>query len=386
MRILVIKLSSIGDIVHALPAVAFLRRSLPDARISWVVDGSGYSLLEGSPAIDCLINLRLGAFSRRPASHEARREFFAALSAMRHGPLPRNRNGDSDEKAPPDVGIDFQGLIKSGIIASASGSRTRVGCEDADLRERPSKLFLTGQVKTSHCEHIIDKNIALARSVAEKLGGCTNSDPSTIRSGAAGDDTEVPIKDYEFPIAVSGQDEAYVDRFLEGGGRFAILNPGGGWKTKLWPAESFARIGDWLWTDFGIESLVTYGPGEESLADSVASNSKLGKVRTVPSTLKQYVALARRAALFVGGDTGPLHLAAAMRAPIVGLYGPTSPERNGPFDPGDVTVGRDLWCRADCHRRRCWHWECMDIPVADVQRAIRIRLERASRKHAAASD
>jgi len=85
---------------------------------------------------------------------------------------------------------------------------------------------------------------------------------------------------------------------------------------------------------------------------------------------------ARRAALFVGGDTGPLHIAAASGTPIVGLYGPTSPIRNGPFDPLDITLGRDVWCRADCHRRSCWHWECMDIPVNDVKNAIVKRLQR----------
>ena len=368
MRILVIKLSSIGDIVHALPAVALLRRSLPTAQISWVVDGAGSSLLEGSPTIDRLIKLGLGAFSKRPASPEARREFFAALAEMRRGRQSEcaNGNGSGEAKGPPDVVIDFQGLIKSGIIASATGSRNRVGCEDADLRERPSKVFLTGQVQTSHCSHIIDKNIALAQSVVERLNG----------TSAEGVDTRA--REYEFPIAVSDQDEAYIDSVLERGARFAILNPGGGWKTKLWPAENFSRIGDWLWAECGIESVVTFGPGEEPLASAVVSASGSGKVRSVTSTLKQYVALARRAALFVGGDTGPLHLAAASRTPIVGLYGPTAPERNGPFDPSDITVGRDLWCRTDCHRRKCWHWECMDIPVAEVQRAIQLRLETSS--------
>ena len=106
----------------------------------------------------------------------------------------------------------------------------------------------------------------------------------------------------------------------------------------------------------------------------------------IASTLKQLVALARRAALFVGGDTGPLHLAAAAGAPIVGLYGPTAPARNGPFNPQDISLGRDIACRTDCHRRSCWHWECMEMPVRAVSRAAAIRLEGASHRIALAPE
>jgi heptosyltransferase-1 len=160
--------------------------------------------------------------------------------------------------------------------------------------------------------------------------------------------------------------------------RFAILNPGGGWPTKLWPAERFGELADHLYEQHGVVSYITFGPGEEELAKAVASHSRSGAAQVMASTLKQFVALARRAALFVGGDTGPLHLAAAAGAPVVGIYGPTLPERNGPFNPQDITVGRDLWCRAACHRRTCWHWECMDIPTSVVARAASLRLARAS--------
>ncbi|HKP13714.1 MAG TPA: glycosyltransferase family 9 protein, partial [Blastocatellia bacterium] len=149
---------------------------------------------------------------------------------------------------------------------------------------------------------------------------------------------------------------------------------GGGWRTKLWPAERFGELADHLHEQHGLISYVTFGPGEEGLAQRVAESARSGAAQVIASTLKQFVALSRRAALFVGGDTGPLHLAAAAGAPVVGIYGPTSPERNGPFDPRDITVGRDLWCRADCHRRRCSHWECMDIPLSAVARAAAIRL------------
>jgi ADP-heptose:LPS heptosyltransferase len=225
-------------------------------------------------------------------------------------------------------------------------------------------MFLTEQIETSGFKHVIDKNLALA------CGMLRRSNNRALLN-----------VDYEFPIALSRDDEKYVDAIIETErAEFVIINPGGGWPTKLWPSERYAKLADWLWSDCGLASFVTYGPGEEALARSVANGARSGAARPIASTLKQYVALARRAALFVGGDTGPLHLAAASGTPIVGLYGPTSAQRNGPFDSRDITVGRDLWCRANCHRRSCWHWECLDIPMSEVKRAVLKRLNRTQER------
>lgn len=374
MKILVIRLSSIGDIVHALPAVALLRRSLPEAQISWAVDGGGgAALLKDSPAIDNLIRLDLKGLWKRVGNSAARQEFMSSVAVLR-GKEPGGQQSIPEELAEsaacrPDLVIDFQGLIKSATVALVSGSNTRVGFENSELRERPSKMFLTHQVETSRHTHIIEKNIGLARAAIERLKG----PESTVAECDGGNGCAGP---YEFPIALSEGDQSYADSVV-GDKPFAILNPGGGWKTKLWPAERFGRVGDFLWANHQLPSIVTYGPGEESLARVVVDSSGSGKVRAIPSSLKQYVALAHRAAVFVGGDTGPLHLAAAAGTPIVGLYGPTSPERNGPFHPDDITVAMNLWCRADCHRRTCWHWECMDIPVSMVTDAVSARLRLA---------
>ena len=150
--------------------------------------------------------------------------------------------------------------------------------------------------------------------------------------------------------------------------------------TKLWSAERFGQLADLLLQEHGLRSIVTFGPGEEHLAKEVEAGSKTGAARPLASTLKQFVALARNARLFVGGDTGPLHLAAASGTPIVGIYGPTSAERNGPFDKRDIAVGLDLWCRSNCHHRSCWHWECMDIPLGAVAKAVSVRLADTGRK------
>jgi ADP-heptose:LPS heptosyltransferase len=252
------------------------------------------------------------------------------------------------------VAIDFQGLIKSGLIALASGAVRRIGFEKEDLREPLSRIFLNCQVATSHIRHVIDKNLALA----------------AVAAGLDYIDCQ-----YRFPISVSPADERFAKEAAAGCDRFAIINPGGGWPTKLWPPERYGQLADWLLREYHMVSLVTYGPGEEALASSVVESSKSGAARSIKSTLKQFVALARRAALFVGGDTGPLHLAAAAGTPVVGIYGPTRPERNGPFSARDIALGRDLWCRTHCYRRSCWHWECMDIPLSQVQRAVSERLK-----------
>jgi heptosyltransferase-1 len=354
MRILIVKLSSIGDVVHTLPAAALLRRELPNARIAWAVERRAAAILEDSPAIDELIKLDLRGWRKRLLARSTLDDASARVSELRQA---RELNGARRA----DVAIDFQGLMKSGLVAFATRASRRIGFETQELREKPSKFFLTEQVDTSQLKHVIDKNLELARTVLRS----ESTVPQTVNNG------------YEFPIAVSSDDERYAEAVIKSREGFAIVNNGGGWPTKLWPSERYAELADWLWSECAIRSFVTYGPGEEALARSVVESSKSGAVEAVASTLKQFVALARRAALFVGSDTGPLHLAAACKTPIVGLYGPTSPERNGPFDPRDVTVGRKLWCRADCHRRSCWHWECMNIPVAEVKRAVLQRLTTA---------
>jgi lipopolysaccharide heptosyltransferase I len=350
MRVLIVKLSSIGDVVHTLPAAAFIRRALPTSHIAWVVESRARAVLEDCPAIDELIEIDSRRWRRQMLGSATIADIRASLHLIR-GPRDAERI---------DAAIDFQGLIKSGLVTLASGASRRIGFETRELREAFSRAFLTEQVETYDLKHVIDKNLALARRVAP-------NNPGAAREA-----------DYEFPIMVSHEDELYIREAVESlGERFAILNPGGGWPTKLWAAERFGQVADWLWREHRLKSYVTYGPVEEGLAREVEASSRSRAARPLASTIKQFVALARRAELFVGGDTGPLHLAAAARTPIVGLYGPTSPERNGPFDKLDVTVGRDLWCRAECHRRSCWHWECMDISVEDVIEAVSARLERS---------
>jgi heptosyltransferase-1 len=345
MQILIVKLGAIGDVVHALPAVAALRRSMPDARIAWAVEqGGAAKLLRGCPLLDELIELDLRGWRKSLMNVETQTAIRKAMAGLRNARF--------------DLSLDFQGLLKSAMVARLARIPRRIGFAREALREPASAFMLTERVAVDDGDHVIRKNLKLVEHL-----GC-------VVSGG-----------YEFPIALSGADERFAEEQLERfDGRFAILNPGGGWPTKLWGVEGFGSIADRLWETYGMRSVVTYGPGEEDLAQSVVDHSRANAARTLDANLKQFFALAQSAKLFIGGDTGPMHIAAAARTPIVAIFGPTASRRNGPFAMDDVVVERfDLDCRVDCYRRGCSHTSCMDIPVEDVWQGIEKRLRIADR-------
>ena len=341
MRILVVKLGAIGDVVHTLPAVAALRAHFPKAHLSWVVERGGASrLLEGTPVVDERIEVSLKGWRRTPFSQSAWREARCAFGKLRQSRF--------------DLSIDFQGLLKSATIPWLAGIPRRIGFARAVLRERAASLFHTEEVATDPRDHIIRQYLGLVAHLGVGI--------------------DVP---YAFPITVPLAEEAVADRLSHSvGGEFAILNPGGGWPTKLWSPEGFARLADRLWEERGLPSFLTVGPGEQPLAAEILSHARTGRLVQVDVNLKEFFALARRARLFVGGDTGPMHLAAAAGTPIVAIFGPTSARRNGPFCATDRVVERfDLDCRTDCYRRRCSHTSCMKIPIDPVWEAVRDRLK-----------
>jgi ADP-heptose:LPS heptosyltransferase len=210
--------------------------------------------------------------------------------------------------------------------------------------------------------HVIDKNLALLQPLGiDALG---------LR---------------EFPLPKAAADARNVARGLEllGLGAFAILNPGGGWANKQWPAAAFSALAKALRGN-GLASLVTFGPGEEALAERVVAAADGAALRCFSTTLLEYVELCRRARLVVAADTGPLHLACAVGTPVVGLYGPTDPRRNGPFASADEVVRRVPSC-APCHKRQCaTHARIMEqIAPAEVADAVARRLARAGARGSA---
>ncbi len=340
MRILIVKLGSIGDIVHTLPALAAVRSGMPQAEISWVVERRSSEILKDNPLLDRLIEVDTKALRRGLMSGETLRAPRQQLRRLRASAF--------------DVALDFQGLLKSASIARLSGARRVFGYTRAGLREPASALFLSKRVAVPKKTHVIRKSLLL---VQEALG--------------------IPVpEDLSFPINITPTDEAEARQAsASAGGKYAILNPGGGWPTKLWSVERFGKLADLLWSSFGITSLVTYGPGEQELAEGVRRSSDSGKAHPVSLSLKAFYSLAQGARVYVGGDTGPTHIAVAAGTPIVGLFGPTEWWRNGSPRPEDICVERnDIDCRVDCHRRSCSKWICMDIDVERVMRAVERRL------------
>ena len=342
MRILIVKLGRIGDIVHTLPAVAAIRKAMPQAEISWVVESRTSEILRDNPLLDRLIEVDTKALRRGLVSGETLRAPRQQLRQLRASAF--------------DLALDFQGLLKSASIARLSGARRVFGFSRASLREPASRILLSKSIRISENSHIIQKNISLA---AGALGISISNDPD----------------DLEFPIATNPSHQTEALNAAGAGSEYAILNPGGGWPTKLWSPERFGRLADELWSHYGLHSLITHGPGEMELAETVLQASQSGKARAVNVSLKGFYELAKRAQVYVGGDTGPTHLAIAAGAPIVGLFGPTEWWRNGSPRAADICVERvDIDCRTDCHRRACSKWICMDIEVERVFQAVGTRL------------
>jgi heptosyltransferase-1 len=343
MRILIVKLGSIGDIVHTLPALAALRAGFPESEISWVVERNLSEILRDNPLLDRLIEVDTKALRRGLMSGETLRAPRQQLRRLRASAF--------------DVALDFQGLLKSASIARLSGARRVFGYSRAGLREPASSIFLSKRISVPKQVHVIRKGLLLVE-------------------GAMGISVPEDAQQFSFPIVVSPADEQAANEAADAGGRkYAIVNPGGGWPTKLWSADRFGKLADALWSSYGLTSLVTYGPGEEALADAVRESSETGRARPVNLSLKAFYSLAKGARVYVGGDTGPTHLAVAAGAPVVGLFGPTEWWRNGSPRVEDVCVERtDIDCRVDCHRRSCSKWICMDIEVGRVFRAVEKRL------------
>jgi lipopolysaccharide heptosyltransferase I len=319
--ILVVRLGALGDLVHALPAVAAMRAAWPDARIDWLVDARYQALLALVPVVDHVIVVG------KPGGASLSR-VVRALRAVRY-----------------DVAIDLQGLLKSAAFARVAHARTTVGFVAAQLREPAASVFYTARVRGDGGGHVIRKNLSLVASL-----------------GARADRVTFPL---DVP-ASPALDEA----------PFAVLNAGAGWPNKQWPCERFGAIAAHLRRRHNLASLVVWGPGERGRAEQVVLASE-GAARVGPATsIADLLAIARAAALFVAGDTGPLQLAAAVGTPIVGVFGPTNPSRNGPWDPADVCLSRFDECECH-HKRRCRRaTPCIEsITTADVAAAIDRRLE-----------
>ena len=347
MKFLIVRLGSLGDIVHALPAAAALREHFPSARIEWLVDARYAVVLRLVSIVDRVIVLAGSRAATARSTTPGRETHFTGWQGLLRaiGELRRSAY---------DVAFDLQGLIRSAVLARGSGAKRVIGFDRAHLREQPARFFYTESCDVSGAVHVVDKNLAALAAVG-------------IRGAAR----TFPIDPAPSPVVGLVRDRLG----LASDERFVILNPGGGWPNKRWPPDRYGAAAAATRERHGIRSVVLWGPGEQAMADEVVAASHSAAVAAPPTDLAGVVALSRAARLFVGGDTGPLHLAAAVGAPIVGVYGPTDPARNGPWQKEDEVVSRYNVCA--CHyQRRCREKRAclLDVGVEEVIDAIDRRL------------
>ncbi|MDQ3711454.1 MAG: lipopolysaccharide heptosyltransferase I [Acidobacteriota bacterium] len=342
MRILIVKLSSIGDVVHTLPVLSAIRRALPEAEIVWAVERSAAEILRGNTLIDNLIEIDTRSLRGGKIIEKILTDASKQLRELRSFEF--------------DVALDFQGLLKSASIIKLAKAASRYGFSKQNLREPASRFLLTDTIDVEQKTHIIRKNLTLAQRALN---------------------ISVPEYDFEFPIFTDRTHREEAEKIIEQTGEnFAILNPAGGWATKLWHAEKFGALADRLWEENNLFTIISTAPNEIELARKVLQSSQSGKVLLAQPSLKGFYELAKLAKIYIGGDTAPTHLAVAAKTPIVGIFGPTEWWRNGSPNSDDVCIERnDIGCRADCHRRACNNWICMDITVETVLQAAQKRLE-----------
>lgn len=342
-RILIIKPSSLGDIVHALPILAAVRDAYPKAHIAWLVGTSFRALLDGHPLLDEVIPFDRKHYGRMLSSPRSLLDFLGFCRALR-----RRRF---------DLVLDLQGLFRSGFLAWISGARRRVGF--AQAREL-ARCFYTVRVR---CEappragaapttdlHAVDRNIKLARAIG------------------------LEIEQPAFPLNIDDAlHAAAAQRLAAAGvsaGEFVAVLPGARWESKRWAAESWAALIDALQQRNAPRVVLLGGPDERDLAASIVAAARGPVANLVGQTsLRELAAILARAKRVICCDSGPMHIAAALNRPLVALFGPTNPARTGPYSPRATVVRLPLTC-SPCYARHCplGHHDCMK--KLDVERVL----------------
>jgi len=331
-----IKLSAIGDVIHTLPALAALRKKFPDAHITWVIEEVAADVIMDHPALDRVIisrrkswlnDLKMGRFGR-PV-----KEFIEFVQTLRDRPY--------------DLVIDFHGLFKSAVIVFLSGGRRKLGY---DSMQELSGLFYNEKIPEDMKKHAVDRYLDFLHYL--------------------GADVEAP----EFTIPLGKDRQTVAARLLQAEGidiekPFVAVSPVALWETKLWSNHQFAWLCDRIIRDIKVP--VVFTGSEEKAIEGIQSFMTMPSVNLAGrTTLRDLAQLYQKAALLITTDSGPMHLAAAMKTPVVALFGPTDPQRTGPYGDGHIVVRRELPC-SPCFSKTCETKRCMrDITVEEVFEAV----------------
>lgn len=329
-RFLVVRLGSLGDIVHTFPAVAALRESFPAAKIIWLTHPRWVELVASS---------RLASEIWPVDSRD--------FSSVRHA-VTRIRGGAWT------AAIDYQGLWKSAFLPFFGGVEKRIGFSSQTIREYGVPILYTDRVKCT-ATHIADQNGELSlRAGAAKACG-----PVTLQVAAS-----------DANLVRSQLQKQQIDRYV-------VLSPGGGWRSKCWPAERFGSLSQRIRTELGVHCVINSGPGDEALVAEVKAASGNSEPQAYIGELGPLMALLRNALCLVGGDTGPLHLATALGTPVVALFGPTDPARNGPYPPQEIVL-RSLNAITTYSRSNVTDPSLLELAVDSVFAAVKRQLGAAA--------
>lgn len=294
-RILIVRLSAIGDVVRVLPALHTLRNRYPNAQIDWVVERKSYDIVSGHPALDVI-----HVFERTGKPAEDLGAFIGLCKTLRETKY--------------DWVIDFHGIFKTGLLARATGAKKRYGFARPRGQEF-SYLFANERVKlVSRFMNRIDENLELCKVLEAK---CHSLDVVL-----------------DIPEDVDDTIDAYFQKTFHGAKMVVAIHAPVDRPEKQWPLGHFAALADMIMSDGRFEVLFTYGPGQRTIVDEVVRRTH-GKPHIAPETpdLKHYAALVEQCDLYFGGDTGPMHIASAMGTPIVAVFGGTHPSQHAPLRP-----------------------------------------------------
>jgi lipopolysaccharide heptosyltransferase I len=343
MNILIVKLSAIGDVLHTLPALNAIRKQYPDARITWVVEEAASPLVAGHCALDrVLISKRkswtqmifgpgIPIFKRKAAIKEAYL-FIKVLRDTRY-----------------DLVIDFQQLLKSGILVALSKGKRKAAYNKGMEHMEHSYLFLNERVPPVKMDnHALLRNMMLLNALG------------------------IPSDEIVFKVPIQDDDRNKVADLLARHGvkpseRIVAVNPVAKWDTKLWSEEKFSDLADRLIRQYGVRIIFTGGPEDRDTVGNILAGMKANALNFAGETsLKMLAALYEKADFLISTDTGPMHLAAAMGKPVVAIFGPTAPWRTGPFGSAHQIIRAGLKC-SPCFKRTCKTKDCMKrISVSDV--------------------
>lgn len=344
-KILIVKLSSLGDIIHALPVLNALKENIPDSLISWAVEPQYAELLRGHPALAQVIPVNL-KFWRKNFWKSTKKVCYDMKDTVL---LFKKQNFD--------LAIDLQGLTKSALVSGLSGARHRLGIHPGYCREPLAAGFYTRWVQPCGT-HVIEQNLSLLRAL------------------------DIDKPEVKFNFKIPDQERLWANNWINehfqtvNKKKLIIVHPGTRWQSKQWPVEKYIELLNQLCSEKC--TLVLAGSGEEkNLLAQIASALNKSIVQLSDISIKQYMALLAKGDLFISSDTGPLHLAAALGLRTISFYGPTrnGPLRNGPWGTGHKMFCLDLDC-IGCHKKHCSHKDCMQqIKVDNVLHEVKMLID-----------